>query len=276
MVSDRPIRSDDLELLGVEKPYLDASGFTGKVGETTLLPNGTNLVIAVGLGDHELTVSEVRQASASLWKAAAKVESLSSTVALVAAETIGAEKALQAVIEGMLLASYRFDEHKGMTEDSTFLKSIVIVAPDGVDVSKALARGLSVARAIALARDLVNHPGGSMTAIGMAAEAHKVASETGLEIEIWNRERLKEEKCGGILGVNAGSTEEPRLIRMTYRPSGESRATIHLVGKGITFDTGGLNLKSFDQMPLNLETYLKSEMAKLLRFLTLTQKEDWC
>ena len=85
MVSDRPVRSDDLELLGVEKPYLDASGFAGKVGETTLLPNGTNLVIAVGLGEHELTVSEVRQASASLWKAAAKVESLSSTVALVAA-----------------------------------------------------------------------------------------------------------------------------------------------------------------------------------------------
>ena len=56
VVSDRPIRSDYLELLGVEKPYLDASGFTGKVGETTLLPNGTNLVIAVGLGDHELTV----------------------------------------------------------------------------------------------------------------------------------------------------------------------------------------------------------------------------
>jgi len=248
VASDRPVRSDDLELLGVERPYLDASGFTGKVGETTLLPNGTNLVIAVGLGGSELTVSEVRRVSASLWKAATKVKSLSSTVAMVAAQTMGAEKALQAVIEGMLLASYRFDEHKGMTEDPSFLENVVIVAPDGVDASKALDRGLSVARAIALARDLVNHPGGSMTAIGMAGEAEKVASETGLEIEIWNRERLEEEKCGGILGVNAGSTEEPRLIRMTYRPLGESRATIHLVGKGITFDTGGLNLKSFEGM----------------------------
>ena len=248
VASDRPVRSDDLELLGVEKPYLEASGFTGEVGETTLLPNGTNLVIAVGLGDSELTVSEVRRASASLWKAATKVESLSSTVAMVAAQTLGAEKALQAVIEGMLLASYRFDEHKGKTEDSTILENVVIVAPDGVDASKALARGLSVAKGIALARDLVNHPGGSMTAIGMAREAEKVASETGLEIETWDRQRLQEEKCGGILGVNAGSTEEPRLIRMTYRPPGESRATIHLVGKGITFDTGGLNLKSFEGM----------------------------
>ena len=94
----------------------------------------------------------------------------------------------------------------------------------------------------------MNRPGGSLTAVQLADEAVAVGDSSGLEVEVWDRDRLTEERCGGILGVNAGSSEEPRLVRLTWRPKGESRATLHLVGKGITFDTGGLNLKSFEGM----------------------------
>ena len=94
----------------------------------------------------------------------------------------------------------------------------------------------------------MNRPGGSLSAIQLADEAVNVAEQSGLEVEVWDRERLIEERCGGMLGVNAGSTEEPRMVRLTWRPKGESRGTIHFVGKGITFDTGGLNLKPFEGM----------------------------
>ena len=173
---------------------------------------------------------------------------MTSLLPLTTATEVGAEVALQATVEGMLLASYRYDELKGSPEERSSLQQVTLVVPDGVDSAAALSRAEAVASAIALTRDLVNRPGGSLSAIQLADEAVKVAEQTGLEVEVWDRERLIAERCGGMLGVNAGSTEEPRMVRLTWRPKGESRGTIHFVGKGITFDTGGLNLKPFEGM----------------------------
>ena len=245
---DRPVRSDDLEMLGVDAAFLTASGFEGKLGSTTLLPEPGPVVVAVGLGDEPLTAALLRQAAGSLWQAASKTPSLSSTLAVVGAEELGAAVALQATIEGMLLASYRFDELKGSPKDPAALAEIVLVAPDGVDSDEVAARAHAVAQGVALARDLVNRPGGSLTATQLADAAVEAAAAAGIEVEVWGPDRLAAERCGGVLGVNAGSTEEPRLVRMTYRPVETSRATVFFVGKGITFDTGGLNLKTFDGM----------------------------
>ena len=245
---DRPITGDDLETLGVGNDFLAASGFEAKLGQAALLPEESPVVVAIGLGTEELTAADVRSAAAALWRACAELESVTTLLPMMAAPALGAEVGLQAVMEGLLLASYRFDELKGTADNTSRLNRVTLVAPDGVDSEVVLAKASATAEAIALARDLVNRPGGSLTATQLADEAVAVGESSGLEVEVWDRERLTEERCGGILGVNAGSSEEPRLVRLTWRPEGESRATLHLVGKGITFDTGGLNLKTFEGM----------------------------
>ncbi|HJM22372.1 MAG TPA: leucyl aminopeptidase [Acidimicrobiales bacterium] len=245
---DRPITGNDLETLGVSDNFLAASGFEAKVGQAALLPEQSPIVIAIGLGTDEPSAADIRTAASALWRACAQLESVTTLLPLIAAPALGAEVALQAVIEGLLLASYRFDELKGSPEATSQLNQVTLVAPDGVDGDLVLARAGATAEAIALTRDLVNRPGGSLTATQLADEAVAVGESSGLEVELWDRERLAQEGCGGILGVNAGSSEEPRLVRLTWRPEDESRATLHLVGKGITFDTGGLNLKTFEGM----------------------------
>jgi leucyl aminopeptidase len=246
--TDRPLRSGDADLAGVAENFLTASGFKAEAGQTALLPQAGPVAIAVGLGDEPLTQSILRNAAASVAKAAAKLDSLTTALAVSGAEDLGADVATQAVVEGILLASYRYDELKGKPEDPQALAAVVIVVPDGTDTDSALSKAVAVAEGVALARDLVNKPGGTLNAEGLAAAAQAVADQTGLGIEIWDRERLTKERCGGILGVNAGSTAEPRLVRLTYTPAGESSGVVHLVGKGITFDTGGLNLKPYEGM----------------------------
>ena len=260
--ADRPVRSDALDTLGATPNYLAASGFDGSAGSTVLMAGiadtgDDTMPIAVGLGADELTAAEVRKAAANLWRAASKVDSLTSALAAAAADELGADVALAAVVEGMLLASYRFNEHKGEPPEADPLGHVVLAAPDGTDTAAAIARAAAVAGGIALARDLVNQPGGTLTATGLAEAATAAIEAAGADgdpaagtasVEVWDRERLEAERCGGMLGVNAGSTEPPALIRMRWQPIATPRATVHLVGKGITFDTGGLNLKTFEGM----------------------------
>lgn len=245
---DRPVRSGELDGLGVSEDFLIANGFEGKTKQTLLLPQQEAVAIALGLGDQPITAADARATAATLWHSSKHLDSLTSSLPLSIAPDLGDETALQAVVEGLLLASYRFDELKGTPDAVPNLHRIDLLVADGVDSAAVLKKAEAVASAIALSRDLVNRPGGSLSATQLADEAMLVAENTGLEIEIWDKERLIEEHCGGIIGVNAGSLEEPRLVRLTWRPKTQSRGTIHFVGKGITFDTGGLNLKTFEGM----------------------------
>ncbi len=287
---DRAVRSDDLELSGVDAEFLAAVGFKGEIAQTLLLsqhesagkaPANKAVAIAVGLGDEKLHEASLRKAAAEVFRSAKRTESLVSSLAVEAADDVGSARAVSAVVEGMMLASYRFDEFKGdsggddksaeTSSDPVTLNEIFIVAPADLDVGEAeaaLARAAAVANGVALARDLVNRPAGSLTPSQLAdaaVQAVPAGVTTGtaatsealgeVTVEVWDRARLEKERCGGLLGVNAGSTEEPRLVQMKYSPpaqpgsdSEESVPTIYLVGKGITFDTGGLNLKSFEGM----------------------------
>ena len=177
---DRPTTGNDLETLGVSDSFLAASGFEAKLGQAALLPEQGPVVIAIGLGTEELTAADVRSAAASLSRACEQLESVTTLLPLVAAPTLGAEVALQAVIEGFLLASYRFDELKGFPESGSHLNRITLIAPDGIDSDVVLKKAGAVADAIALARDLVNRPGGSLTAVQLADEAVAVADSSGL------------------------------------------------------------------------------------------------
>ncbi|MCC6434135.1 MAG: leucyl aminopeptidase, partial [Acidimicrobiales bacterium] len=100
------------------------------------------------------------------------------------------------------------------------------------------------AEAVAVARDLVNEPGGSLTPTRFARKASKAAKKHGFDAKVHKRGAIEELGMGGLLGVNRGSAQPPRFVELRYRPAGRSRGTVALIGKGITFDSGGLSLKT--------------------------------
>ncbi|MPY94256.1 MAG: leucyl aminopeptidase, partial [Acidimicrobiia bacterium] len=108
--------------------------------------------------------------------------------------------------------------------------------------------GRTVAEAVLWARDKVNEPGGSLTPRALGKAAAELAEGAGVEVEVRGRKAIGKLKLGGLLGVNRGSAQPPRLIELRYRPEGPSRGTVALVGKGITFDSGGLSLKTAQGM----------------------------
>jgi leucyl aminopeptidase len=155
----------------------------------------------------------------------------------------------QAVAEGVLLGAYRYTALKSDPEPH-HVESLTVVGRGGTRVEATLARGRAVAGAVCLARDLVNQPGGTLTASAFATRAEEVGALRHFDVEVWDKDRIAEEELGGLLGVNRGSAEQPRFVKLAWDPPAgtRSRGTVALVGKGITFDSGGLSLKPADSM----------------------------
>ncbi|MEM8903728.1 MAG: leucyl aminopeptidase [Actinomycetota bacterium] len=239
--------TDSLDSLSdvVTAAFREASGFEGKSGQQLVTPDGDGILIAVGAGDAaDLDLERLRRAVGDGVKSAKAAATVS--VEVLDAGPLSAEVVAGAVVEAALLSTYSFTARKGTQPDAPTLTAVTVVAP-GVDEAVAV-RARAVAEGAALTRELVNEPGGSLTAPEMADRAQAMAEATGLECEIWDLEKLREERCGGILAVNQGSTYEPRLIKLTWEPEGDATGTVVLVGKGITFDTGGYSLKPPDGM----------------------------
>ena len=150
------------------------------------------------------------------------------------------------MVEGVLLARWRFLIGKGSDEPT--LESLVIVAPDdtGDEVRAGIERGRVLAYAAMLGRDLANCPAAILSAPRIAQVAEEVGRRTGLEVEVFGKDELIEMGCGGLLGVNMGSTEEPRMVRLRYVPESPT-GHLALVGKGIMYDSGGISLKPSDE-----------------------------
>ena len=123
-------------------------------------------------------------------------------------------------------------------------------------MADAVTRGAALANAMGLVRDLVNAPGGDLTPSAFADQAEEVAAEVGLEIEVLDRAAIKEAGLGGLLGVARGSSQEPRFVTLTHRPVGRPKGSVALVGKGVTFDSGGLSIKTTPGME-----WMKGDMA---------------
>ncbi len=241
--------------LGLDRATMVESGFDGKVGQTMVLPRSDGpTIVAVGIGDpDELDEAKLRDAAAAFARAVSKHERLSTTLADVA--NVPPEDAGQAVVEGVLLARYRFDALKEKAPGPLLAELNLVAGSKRADaVAKGAERGRIVAAAAQLARDLINTPPAYLTASQLAEVAAAIAADRGLGIEIFDEEALAKLGCGGILGVNAGSVEPPRMIKLTYRPKNASgkqaRAARHIaiVGKGIMYDSGGINLKAADSM----------------------------
>ena len=233
--------------LGLNRAALTAEGFEGKPGQTLVVPSATGPTqIAVGMGDEPLTAAGLRNAAAAVARAAGKRRSLATTLADL--DGVDAAAAAQAVVEGANLAAYRYN---GLKTDPAppGLQELTLVVGERrtAGATTGAQRGSITATAASLARDLANTPPAHLTARMLADKAVALGSANGLAVEVFNRDQLIAMGCGGMVGVNQGSVEPPRLVRLTYSPR-NPRGHLVLVGKGVMFDSGGLSLKTNEGM----------------------------
>ncbi len=229
---------------------LSGLGATGAAGELTKIPTFGRLsapvVVAAGLGASYDEEALRRAAGAALRSLAG-----SGSVALL----LPADTAVRAgaVASGALLGNYSYlnyrtgDGHKQPVSDVTVVTD--------ADADGALRRAEVIADSVSLVRDLVNMPPSDLSPEVFADTAERVGGEAGLSVEILDEKALVEGGYGGIVGVGQGSANPPRLVRLAYTHP-EASKTVALVGKGITFDSGGLSLKPADSMD-----WMKSDMG---------------
>lgn len=255
--------------LGIDRASLVSLGFDAKVGQTLVVPRADGpTVVAVGIGaSAELTPALLRDAAAAFGRAAGKQAHVATSLA--DAGSVDPAAAAQAVTEGLLLSRYRYGALK-KEAPGTPLTTITHVAGKArsAAVAAGAERGAVIAAAAQLARDLANTPPGHLTASRMAEIAVAVAESSGLEVEVYEASDLREMGCGGLLGVNAGSTEPPRLVKLTYRPA-TPKGHLAMVGKGVMYDSGGISLKPSDPMHAVMKMDMSGAAAVLSAMSTL-------
>jgi leucyl aminopeptidase len=156
------------------------------------------------------------------------------------------DAAAQAIVEGAILGLYRFTVHKKEPDDEREVREIILVEPDAslLEAVRAGAeRGRIAADATNWVRDLANEPANFMTPADLAERAQQAAEELDLECEVHERPEMEEMGMGALLGVAQGSRQPPKLIVLRYRGAGPDAKTLGLIGKGITFDSGGISIK---------------------------------
>jgi leucyl aminopeptidase len=243
-----------LEALGTPlRPLLESRGFSGKTGESVALPTLGRLpaatLLLIGLGDRAAVDDEVlRRATGSIVREARGAKHAVTTLPRAGGDEPAATRA---VTEATLLAAYRFDKYKASSNGSRQrLERLVIAAGDGADrdaLEAAVAAGRARAAATNLARDLSNEPANNLHPADLAEAAVRAVEGKGVTVSIKDEVQLAAEGFGGIVGVGQGASNPPRLVELRYEPEG-AVASVVLVGKGITFDSGGLSLKPPDGM----------------------------
>ena len=242
-----------------EKALLDILknlGATGKSNEIIKVPySKPQTIYFTGLGETSKSYDpeNLRRAAGS---AARELAGQSTATFALPASTL---TQISAVAEGAALGAYAFNEFRSSTK-SDFkepLEQIVIATKSTSDAAakRALVRAEIIARNTAMVRDLINTPPSHLTPDSFCTRMKKLATPLGLKVEILNEATLKNQGYGGIIGVGQGSANPPRLLHISYTPN-KARARYAFVGKGITFDTGGLALK-----PANGMEAMKSDMS---------------
>ena len=245
------IKSDELGNLPAcfSSTELKKLGFKGELGQVQILPEGNKLIAAVGLGEStEISPTKLRTAAAALARGARRHASVATD--LVSKSEIETTQAIQSVVEGMALSLYKFDYKSSSTKnkEDEVLKKVVLAGSTSSAANSAILKATAVVEGVVLARDLVNEPGGSLTPQVFARKVIRMAKEKGLTAKVMDEAAIKKAGFGGLLGVNRGSDHPPRFVELTYRPKGKAKATLALVGKGITFDSGGLSIKPWQGM----------------------------
>jgi leucyl aminopeptidase len=274
----------DEALGGTLADALSALGATGELEEISKIPGGgklpATLVLAVGLGDApddgaSFGAESLRRAAGAALRSAAPKpasgkkpaggadgeadgESPASKTVTLALPALTPDEA-EAVATGALLGAYSFRRYR-----PTPAADVAVTLLTGDGNAAAVRRGQIVAKAVNLVRDLVNTAPLDLPPAGLAAEAERVAAEAGVAVEVLDEAALADGGYGGLIGVGQGSIRPPRLVRLSYTHP-EATRTVAFVGKGITFDSGGLSLKP----PKSMET-MKCDMSGAAAVLAAT------
>jgi leucyl aminopeptidase len=221
---------------------LRASGVTGSEDQVRRLPDrfgAASGLVLVGLGP-DADDAAFRRA------AGAVTRTIDGQASIAFALTEETAAAAEAVLEGAAIGAYRYTASRGVgsAQPPTPLEQITVVVPSTVDAPDAglAEHATAVAEAIELVKDLVNTPPNELYPATFADAARAAVDGLDVEVEEWDEIRLAEDGFGGILGVGQGSSRPPRLVKLSYHPDA-ARSHLALVGKGITFDSGGLSLK---------------------------------
>ena len=224
---------------------LESRGFEGRPGQVQIVSDsGGRTVAVVGMGKSaEVDSKKVRRGAIGLAKAAKRHKTVASSLLDALPEDADRAAAAQAHGEGLVLGAYAYNDLKTDAKPSK-ITTVTLAGGGGAKVAAAQELGGSIGEAVCFARDLVNEPGGSLTPPAFARKAAAMARREGLKVKVLNEAAIKRAKLGGLLGVNRGSEQQPRFVELTYIPQGRAKGHLALVGKGLTFDAGGLSIKT--------------------------------
>ena len=228
------------DLKNMIKSGVDVGDVKGKVGEVNFFYYNNRRFALIGLGDKEKVTSEVvRLATGSAIRAAITKKAKTVTVDCFCSEL----DSCQAMGEGAVLGSYQFIDYKTNSIDSFIVEEVSI---NGCN-DQGLNKGVAIGNAICFARDLGNHPGNISTPTYLANAAEEISKIDEMTLKVFDREEFTEMGMGGLAGVAQGTDEPPKFIVVEYNNGGDEKPKV-IVGKGLTFDSGGISIKPASKM----------------------------
>ena len=244
----------DKALGGQVSEILEAERFAGKPAHVTHVHTAGRIparrVVVVGLGTRvELTLETIRRAASAGLRRARDLGAKSVAIEVLG-DRLPARSRAHAATEGAILGAYTFDRYKREKADKR-VEALTVVEPDGRrrrEVAEGARTGEVFAEAACFARDLVNSPANDVHPTYLAKVAGEIAKDAKLGLKVFDRAECQKMGMGLFLGVAAGSAQPPKFIHLTYAPSGRRRRRVAIIGKGITFDSGGLDLKPAEGM----------------------------
>jgi len=264
---DGGIDTIDKALKGVVSRLVDRGEIKGKLGEVNEIHSLGGLdadrVVIMGLGkQEELTLDKIRGAIGDTCRRLKKqrVDDIATVAHGVGVNDITPQDSAQAITEGALLGLYSFRKHITGKKDEQFeIKKLTIVVGSEVDIpllQKGSSRGVILAEAANLARDMVNEPANYMTPGDMAEKAAEVAKDCNLELAVLDKKEMQKLDMEALLGVTQGSCQPPKFIILHYKGKNSDEIDLAMVGKGVTFDSGGISIKPSGKMD-----EMKTDMA---------------
>jgi leucyl aminopeptidase len=258
-LEDKPIQELDQVLEGMIREIWEAGDFKGKEGQVSILYTRgaipSKRVLLAGLGkEKKFGINKIRETAGRTSKRLQKigVKRFSTALPCLRNSGISVSMAAQATIEGSMLGTYKFKRYKtGNNEQTIEMEEACLVESESARISE-IEQGAKTGEIISLAvcrvRDLGNQPGNAHTPKAMGEEAQKIAREAGLACQILDENQINELNMGAFMAIAQGSQQPPRFIILEHNRHQEGQPTIVLIGKGITFDSGGISLKSSEKM----------------------------
>jgi leucyl aminopeptidase len=246
----------DAALNGAISQLVKQGDIKGKLNEITLLHSPGKLpsgrIVITGLGKKsELTLDKLRGAVGETCRYLRQksVDRIASGLQGAGVNGIKTEDAVQAITEGAILGLYAFRRHMTKKKnDYTEVKEFALVGREEKIMTPAVTRAKVIAEAVNWARDMVNEPSNFMTPADMAEAARKIGADYGLKVEVLEKQQMASLGMGALLGVAQGSQQPPRFIILSYKGKKSDAVDMALVGKGITFDSGGIDIKPQEGM----------------------------